>query len=206
MENIRKLIPEDDDQKIDLYMYWRIFWRKKFYLLVPIILSLAISFFGVKHLTPLYKSSALLTVEDQNILSRMIGRYITPVEERGRIRDQQFLAMIDTRINSRVFLELIVDDLGLHLSNSARRALMSNKKADLDISADELAMRYMISILRRKIVVQNPAPGFFSINVYDIDPTTAYKLSSKISEKYIEVKRQVQLKGLRQAGEFSDEQ
>ncbi len=206
MEKVRKLVPEEEEKKIDLYAYWKIFWRKKYYLLLPVFLSLVIAFFGVRQITPIYESFTLLSVEDRNILSQTMGRYVTAVDERNRARDQQYRAMIETKLTSRTFLERVVKDLNLHTSYESRQNLAGVEDAPTGIPVEELIIRRLVSLLRQKIGIQNTMPGYFRISVFDTDPSTAYILASRITEKYIEVSKQEQVEGLRQAGAFSDEQ
>ncbi len=205
MENVRKHVPEEE-QKIDLQVYWKIFWRKKLYLLIPVLLSLIIAVFGVRYLTPIYESSTLVSVEEQNVFSQTMGRYITPVEDRQRTRDRQYRAMIETRIRSREFLEAVIMDLGLHKSYNIRREIENSKNNPSGLSVDERIIRRLVALLRDKIGVENTMPGFYTISAFDSDPGTAHVLASKVAEKYIDVTQQDKLQGLRQAGAFSDEQ
>jgi uncharacterized protein involved in exopolysaccharide biosynthesis len=115
VENVRKFVPDSEEQKVDLYTYWKIFWRKKFYLLVPLGLSLVIAFLGVRELTPIYESSTLVSAEEQNILAGM-SRYVTQEDDRRQDQSRRFQAMIETRVMSREFLELVITDLGLQKS------------------------------------------------------------------------------------------
>lgn len=207
MENIRKLVPEDREQKIDLYAYWKIFWRKKYYFLVPLVLSVVISTLGVGRVTPVYESFTLLAIEDKNILARTMGRYVTSVEERNeQRRNQQFRAMIDTRIKSRTFLEIVARDLGLDRSPELVRRIAGITNEQAAIPLEQRVLRYMVSTLKEKVSVHNPTPGFFVVSVRDTDPNTAYILVERVTEKFIDVTRQAQLQGIRQAGDFSDEQ
>ncbi len=206
MENVKKIVPQDSDDKIDLYRYWKIFWRKKYYLLIPIILSLAISTLGVRKLTPVFESFTVISLEDRNILSSTMERYLSPVEERSRTRNRQFRAMIETRLKSKKFLKMIIQDLGLHRSGRVRSRFESINYPDINMSVEERVTRHFISVLEEKISVSSPMPGIFKISVFDSDPTTAYMLAKKVSNKYIQVSQQAQLQGLRQAGAFSDEQ
>jgi len=205
VENVRKHVPEEE-QKIDLQVYWKIFWRKKLYLLIPVVLSLIIAIFGVRYLTPIYESSTLVSVEEQNVFSQTMGRYITPVEDRQRTRDRQYRAMIETRLRSREFLEAVIMDLGLHKSYNIRREIENSKTNPSGLSVDERVIRRLVALLRDKIGVGNTMPGFYTISAFDSDPGTAHVLASKVAEKYIDVTQQDKLQGLRQAGAFSDEQ
>ncbi|UCF05321.1 MAG: hypothetical protein JSV33_15620 [bacterium] len=206
MENIRQRIPIEEEQKIDINLYWKIFWRKKFYLVVPLVISLAISMVGVRYLTPIYESFSMVTMEDQNILSRSMGRYMSPIEETRRSRNRQFRTMIEARLKNRAFLELIIKDLGLDRFPELRRTMEASRSRGQAALTEERLMRILVSMLKRKINVQSPITGFFNISVYDTDPTTAFIIAQRVCEKYIDVTKQEQLTGLRQAGAFSDEQ
>jgi uncharacterized protein involved in exopolysaccharide biosynthesis len=162
LEKIRKVVPDEADQKIDLQTYWKIFWRKKFYFVVPIILSLVISTFGVRWLTPLYESSSLLAIEEQNILERTMERYITTVEERSREINMQYRAIIETRLKSRGFLESVAKNLGLDTSPDLLRAVQASEGGNVQgIEPNELLLRHLVSVFKDKITVQSPNPGFF---------------------------------------------
>ncbi len=206
VENVKKFVPDEDDQAVNIQAYLKIFWRKKYYLIVPLILSLGISIIGVKRLTPIYESYTLVSVEDRNILSRTMGQYVTSIEDQSRMRNQRFHAMLETRLRSRTFLESIVTDLGLHRAYNIRQESASSEVDADDVSEEEMVVRYLAALLGSKITIQNPNFGFFRVGVYDTDPTTAYVLARKVSAKLQEVINLDQLQGIRQAGAFSDEQ
>ncbi len=207
LDKIRRVVPEETEQKVDLHTYWKIFWRKKYYFIVPVALSLVISIAGVRMLTPLYQSFTLLSIEDKNILEQTMGRYITAVEERSREMNMRYRAIIETRLQSRGFLESVVRDLGLERSPELLQAMRQMNGVDAEgAELEDLLMRRLVFMLREKVSVDNPNSGFFRIGVYDTDPRTAYALASTISEEFIESMRQARLQGIRQAGAFSDEQ
>jgi len=206
-DKIRRVVPEETDQKIDIHAYWKIFWRKKYYFIIPVVLSLVISIVGARMLTPLYQSFSLLSIEDQNILERTMSRYITAVEERSREMNIRYRSIIKTRLESRNFLETVVKDLGIDRSPELLQAMRRLNGVEAEgAELENLLMRRLVFMLREKISVENPNPGFFRIGVYDTNPRTAYILASTVSEKFIESMRQVRLQGIRQAGAFSEEQ
>ena len=137
MENVRKYVPDEDVQKIDLQIYWKIFWRKKFYIVIPVILSFVIAAVGTRYLTPVYESSTLVSIEEQNILSQTMSRYITNVEQQQRVRERQYRAMIETRLQSRAFLETVIYDLGLNRSYNIREDIENSKKNPSGLPVEE---------------------------------------------------------------------
>jgi len=206
LENIKSIVPQEESSRINIYEYWKIFWKKKYYIILPITLALLISYFGVKFLTPIYESTTLLSVEDKSILSQTVGKYISSVDERSRLRNRQYRAMIETKIKSRPFLESLIKEMGLDKSERLRKLIDNSNGNETGLSIEERVMRYLVESLREKIKIDSPMPGFFKISVYDTDPTASYILAKKVSEKFIESTREAQIEGIRQAGAFSDEQ
>jgi succinoglycan biosynthesis transport protein ExoP len=207
VENVRKVTPEQEENRINLHAYWRVFWRKRFYFIIPLALSVIIAIAGQKHLTPIYESHTMLTIEDKNVLSPTIERYVPESDNRSQQRNQQFRSTIETRIKSNDFLKIIIEELGLQRSDLVRRFIENSSEIDASVvPLDELIMRYLVGLLKKKIEVSSPMPGFFTIGVYDTDPATAYVLAERITETFINVTRQDQIQGIRQAGAFSDEQ
>jgi len=207
LDKIRRVVPEETEQKIDIQTYWKIFRRKKYYFFVPLALSLVISVVGVRMLTPLYQSFSLLSVEDKNIIEQTMSRYVSGPDNRNREMNMRYRAIIETRLQSRSFLESVVRKLGLERSPELLQALRQTNGVEVDgAELEARLMRRLVGMLREKISITNPNPGFFRIGVYDTDPRTAYILASTVSEQFIESMRQARLQGIRQAGAFSDEQ
>lgn len=207
MENARKMISDESASKISFQAYWKIFWRKKFYFIIPLVLSAAVSIVGVRHLTPIYESITMLSIEDKYAFTPTMERYVPAGSDQNQTRNQQFKSMVETRVKSNDFLRLVAEDLGLQRLEQVRRFVESTELKDRgELSIDELVMRNLVSLLKKKIDVKNPNPGFFTIGISDTDPSTAYILAEKVSQKFIDVTRQDQIQGIRQAGAFSDEQ
>jgi succinoglycan biosynthesis transport protein ExoP len=207
VENVRKVTPEEDQSRINLHAYWKVFWRKRFYLIVPVALSAIIAVVGVRRLTPIYESHTMLSMEDKSILSPTLERYVPSADNRSQMLNQQVRATIEARVTSSEFLKIIVQDLNLQRSDKMRRYVeLTSGKNPGGVPLDDLVMRHLVGVLEKKIAVSSPMPGFFTIGVYDTDPTTAYKLAQRIAETFISVKRQEQIQGIRQGGAFSDEQ
>ena len=53
---------ESDDTKIDLVRYFRVVWRRKLMVILPVIFITSITAFGVRFMSPLYVSSAKVHV------------------------------------------------------------------------------------------------------------------------------------------------
>ncbi|MBN2185712.1 MAG: hypothetical protein JW746_10330 [Candidatus Krumholzibacteriota bacterium] len=206
MEKVRKFVPSEEDHKVDFSVYLKILQRKKFYLVIPVILSLVISVPGVRYLTPVYEAYTTVSVEQRNVLAQTMGQYLQTFEEGRRARDMQFRSVMEAQLHGSSFLEAVIRDLGLERSPAIRMAVESSMGPDSEYSVDELVMRRLLGILRDKISVRSAVSGFYMVRVTDTNPNSAYILANKITEKYIEIAQESRLQGLRQAGAFSNEQ
>jgi uncharacterized protein involved in exopolysaccharide biosynthesis len=208
LDSARKVTVDENPSKIAFHEYWKILWRKKLYFIIPLVLSAVMSVVGVRRLTPIYESRTMLSIEDKYVFTPTMER-VPASSDRGQVdmRNQQFTSMVETRVKSNDFLRLIVQDLGLQESEYVRKYIDGMKPEDRGgLAPEELALRYLVSLLKKKIDVKNPMPGFFTIGVSDTDPTNAYILADKVSRKFIDVTREDQIRAIRQAGTFSDEQ
>lgn len=206
LEKVRKFVPSEEDHKVDFSVYLKILQRKKFYLVIPVILSLVISVPGVRYLTPVYEAYTTVSVEQRNVLAQTMGQYLQTFEEGRRARDMQFRSVMEAQLHGSSFLEAVIRDLGLERSPAIRMAVESSMGPDSEYSVDELVMRRLLGILRDKISVRSAVSGFYMVRVTDTNPNSAYILANKITEKYIEIAQESRLQGLRQAGAFSNEQ
>ncbi len=206
MENVRKVVPDQDRERVDIKGYWKVIWRKKYYLLVPLLLSAFISGFGVRYLTPVFKSSTVLSLETESTFSSSVDHYINEEQNTRDFRNRQYLSMITAKLKSNSFLKEVISDLGLMNTVNAGRLVRKLDEGGSGVSPTERVQRYFINILNGKIEISSPASGFYEIGVLDTDPGNAYVLAKKISEKYLEVQQKQKLEAIRRAGAFSDEQ
>jgi len=205
VDNVKKITPEQNPERINLKEYWKIVWRKKYLLIVPAVLSLLIAVFGVRYLTPVYQSSTVISAERDRVISGTMDRYIA--EDGGRnTRNRRYLSMVRAEINSSSFLEGVIEELGLIEAAEARGYFQGRERREGDVSPEDKLRRELTSLLVDKIQVTSPAPGFYRIGVLDTDPDNAFILADEITEAYLETQQRQKIAGIREAGAFSNEQ
>lgn len=205
---MRRIDNEDRRQSsgVNLSEYWRIIWKKKAYLAIPVILAGVVTVLGVQFLKPVYKSASLIRLEDPNLVAPELAEFLT-MEERRQAVDEETLARIRAEIRSSGFVDQVVDYLGLDENPQAiDRARELKESRYPDLSVQEILRRNLREILSNKIRVSLEGPGLFEIATYDYSPRTCYQLASAVTTLFIDAQRQKQLRGLEEAGEFSDEQ
>jgi len=202
---------ESHDKGFDLSEYWRTIWRKRFFILIPVILAGCITVVGVQFLKPVYKSWALIRMEDQNYFSKEVTQFFSleqrSLEERRQVVDEETLAKIQAEIHTTAFVDGVVARLGLDENPKAiEEAKLLGETVYPGVPLDQLLRRRLREILTSKIKVSLKGPGIFEIACHDYNPETCYRLADAITTLFIDAQRTKQLKGLEAAGEFSEEQ
>src|SRR5262245_49291245 len=99
-----------ENRNFTLQDYMEIFWRRKWWFTLPIMLGIAISIVYSHSVTPLYRSSTLILVEPQRVPESYVSPTVTSsVEDRLNTISQQIL--------SRTNLEKIIREFGLYKSH-----------------------------------------------------------------------------------------
>jgi uncharacterized protein involved in exopolysaccharide biosynthesis len=195
-----------EESSLNLVEYGRIIWRKKLFILIPIVAAAIVSMIGSRFLTPMYEVSTVIRIEDKQFFTREVARYVQ-TSERRRMHDVEVLARLRADIESTSFLNQLIEQLGLDTSPEARRRLAERlARSGSDLSAKDLIERRLRSYLNKRIVARKAGPGMFEIAFTDYDPETCYIVSGALSDLYIQRQREQQMKNLKEASEFNDEQ
>ena len=96
-----------ENKTFTLQDYVEIFWRRKWWFMLPIILGIAISIVYSHSVPPLYRSSTLILVEPQRVPESYVSPTVT-----SSVGDR--LNTISQQILSRTNLEKIIREFGLY--------------------------------------------------------------------------------------------
>jgi uncharacterized protein involved in exopolysaccharide biosynthesis len=192
--------------KSSLTDYMRLLWRKRFYIIIPLVLTGLISIIGVRMLKPVYMSTALIRMEDENFLSEDVSEFVR-VDERRIAIDEETLAKITAEIQSSVFLDQLIDHLGIAENPQLVAAAEAERKSEFPyMTIDEVLYRRLRSMLGAKIEVSLAGPGIFRIACTDVSPEVCFVLADAATTQFLDAQRRRKLAGLQQASEFSEEQ
>ncbi len=206
MRKISSQHQKREETSLNLTEYGRIIWRKKLYILVPIAAAAVVAMIGSRFLTPMYEVSTVIRIEDKQFFTREVARYVQ-TSERRRMHDVEVLARLKADIESTSFLNQLIGQLGLDASPETRRRLAERlARSGSDLSASELIERRLRSYLTKRIMTRKAGPGMFEIAFTDYDPETCYIVAGAVADLYIQRERDTQMKNLREASEFNDEQ
>jgi uncharacterized protein involved in exopolysaccharide biosynthesis len=198
------------ESRTDFPEYARALWRKKYFIVIPVVLSGIISVVGVRFLRPVYMSFSVIQMEDKKFLSREVAPLVA-LEERQTgieaVADKETAAKLTGQIQSSVFLDELIDRLGIAQNPAVVGAAEADRKTAFPhLTTEEIVYRRLRDMLVNKIKTSVAGPGMFRISCYDYSPETSYRLADGVTNLLIDRQQHKRLEGLRQANEFSDEQ
>jgi uncharacterized protein involved in exopolysaccharide biosynthesis len=196
---------ESEDSRLDVVRYMRVVWRRKLFVILPVVFITSITAVGVRFMSPLFVSKAKLHIESRTRVNSELERRIVDEDKRVRRKDQ--LSEVRTQFTNRDFLESIVRELGLQNDPTIlARAKMIHDTRTPDVPTEEIAMRILVRGLRGKIDIKNADDNQFMVVLQDNDAESAYILAKVITRSFVsEVKRE-RVEKLEELFKFSSQQ
>jgi len=149
-------------QSVDLWDYLDIFWRRKFFFIIPFVLVLAATIIYLKHTPNIYRASTLILVESQKVPTSYVKPTVTESV-------QAQLRTITEQIMSRTYLERIIKEFNLYPQ-----------------LRQKLPLESVIEKMRRCIRVEVRKGRVFSVSFEDTNPQIAMKVANRLASLFIE--------------------
>jgi uncharacterized protein involved in exopolysaccharide biosynthesis len=196
---------EQDDTRIDLAHYVRLIWRRKLFVLLPVVFITSITAVGVRFMSPVYQSHARIHLEPRTRVNSELERRIVDEDRRVRAKDQ--LLQVRNQITSRGFLESVVRELGLQNDPTIlSQAKLIHQTRTPDVPTDEVAMRLLVKGLRGKLDAKNADANMYFITLSDNDPTSAYLLAKVVTRSFVDEVKRGRMDKLEELFKFSTQQ
>ncbi|NIM19935.1 MAG: hypothetical protein GTO51_06775 [Candidatus Latescibacteria bacterium] len=205
---MRKISKENKKNEAGLSIteYIRTLWRKKYFILVPVIASGIVTFIGVRFLVPEYESSSVILMQSSEFLSDDVAKYVQQDRSRQRRHDRETLALIRAELNSSEFLDEVIRALRMDENQAIIQSASLRHQQYPHMAITEIVHRQLWDMLRGKIDVRDVGPAMFMISSSDSDPNDCYNLTKVVTDLFIKEQEKKQLRGYQEASEFSDEQ
>ncbi len=205
---MRKVTAQEQESgfQLNLGEYFRVVWRKKYFLLVPLVIAVAVSNIGVRFLTPEYESSSVIRIGSASSVDTGVDRFF-PNDTRRRSRDAELAEQLEADLLGSAFLDELIHRLGMD-RDPRLIAAAEQQRATLypSASVDDLVMRRLRNFLKQRIKVTGEGPGVFRVAYADANPEACHVISQEITSLYIELQRRQTLVGLQRVSDFSEEQ
>ena len=173
------------DSYVDPQRVWQLVRRRKFFLILPIVVIGAVVGIGVQTITPVYISTCSIHIEERSTGTDIDRIMLTP--QMQRVRQKNRLAFVFEKFRSQELMLRVIRNLHLRedpgiLAEATR--LQQTKLPDQTLSV--IAERILVHRLRQKIRVRTTGGDIYLVSIEDNDPDTAYKLNEAITQAYID--------------------
>jgi uncharacterized protein involved in exopolysaccharide biosynthesis len=202
---VRKIIENQEPEsgfRLNIGDYARVLWRKKYFLLIPLTISLAVTSIGSRFLVPEYESSSVVrisTSRDMGEMERFIGV--------ARSHDDEVGSQLEADLLGSAFLDEMIRSMGMDRDPKLIEiAEYQRQNLYPGISTDELVMRRLRNFLKRHIGIHREGPSMWRLAYADASPEAAYVIADGMTRLYIERQRRLIMKDLAEVSQFSEEQ
>jgi len=173
------------ESSLDIHSYVAMGLRRKWYIIIPLVLSVVIAFAVYKKLPKIYKATTLILVQSQRIPTEYVRSTITDT-----VSSQ--LNTLSQEILSRTRLEKVIHEFNLY--------------ADL---LSKYPMEVVVETMRKAIEVRiqsqpryEPGQNSFSISFEGKEPRTVMLVTNKLASLFIEENLKVREQQAEKTSEF----
>ncbi|MFH1893211.1 MAG: Wzz/FepE/Etk N-terminal domain-containing protein [Candidatus Zixiibacteriota bacterium] len=201
---------ESNGRHINLRDIWHIVYRRKWLLMIPLVLTVAAAYGGSHLLTEKFESRVSILVKESEVLGPEIQR-ITNVSGAGAIRNERDLGLWQQSVKSEILspatLLRVIADLGL-----ADDPALQAEVDDLVANYPQYSRKDLLNIrLIRKLQDENVKVGFAGQNLVAImcnseDPLQARRMAEILADIFREEQIREDLLKIRAMQEFTTEQ
>jgi capsular exopolysaccharide synthesis family protein len=193
-------MPDQPVQTIDVMALLRAVWRRKWLLIVPIVVAGGAGFGVAQTLAPVYEARSTIVVKVQERFSEGLAQII------GRSPAEEQLSRVQEKLKSRAFLVELVRSLDLAEDPGIKAWAEETYAEDPAIPVQDLAEGAAVEGLRRRISVHRSSTDGFQVVIRDTDPDRATLLAQHITNAFVSASNREQLEEIRAVYDFSIEQ
>lgn len=200
-------ISESED-KVDLAQYARIVWKRKWMVLLPTALVLLTTWIGLRFVTPLYRSYAIIEIIDQDVVEALADEFAAgrrPGRDRTDDSDER-VGELNQQVTGPRFLTPVGKRLGLDKSPGIMAAAQQLQVRLPDLKLDDLVVNAYTAQLKSKIIVEEAGISQYKFIAEDEDPQFAYALAREVAEEYLDYTLEQGIEVVDRTQAFSTEQ
>lgn len=196
------------EKDFDPKKYLQILGRRKFLLLLPLVILLCSGVFASLRIKPTYLSSTIIMMRETRLLSRSIEN-IVPGAEQAELSWQeraQRQASIKAFLTSSGFLNSVISALRLDKDSSMIQWAQNEKQKFPYLSVEELVLRMWTDTLRQSVAVEFKGENLIEISATSTSPQRSAQLAETVALTFIQENLKDELGGVERVSDFSDEQ
>ncbi|HEQ98414.1 MAG TPA: hypothetical protein ENO22_03625 [candidate division Zixibacteria bacterium] len=189
-----------------------IFWKRKWLLILPVIIVTVAAYFGSRYLTPVYRSSVTISIGNPIMLSSELQRMtgysedFMGVGQRAYNETRRIEEALQNEITSTPFLTQLISNLGLDNNPQLEAYAREYQAANPDLTVEEIMLTSLVNNLKNRIKIELVGNNQVSISVSASDPGNAKALAETLGTIFMNEKKQQVIRSIYSSLDFSYEQ
>ncbi|SYZ73074.1 hypothetical protein TRIP_C21189 [Candidatus Zixiibacteriota bacterium] len=199
---------EKNKRTIEVSDIFRVAWRRKWLIVIPLILVAAAAYFGSYLITPEYESSIIIYLGNPVRLSDQLRRMVGDVGNvlgDNRYRESE-LQSLQNEVTSTPYIQRLVDKLHLDQDPSLDKRAEKLRKARPDLSMSQVRFSLILNDLRDRVGISSAGLEQVRISVLSPDPFKARDIAQNLGEILMDEKTKQALGSVRLSQDFTYDQ
>ncbi|MCX6831487.1 MAG: Wzz/FepE/Etk N-terminal domain-containing protein, partial [candidate division Zixibacteria bacterium] len=197
-----------NQRQVTLHDIWQIIWKRKFWLVLPLVLVTAVAFGGSYLLPTVFSSSTKIVISSSKLVSRELESMIP--KELADLPDprtaQRWLASTRSEILSSSYINRLITDLKLEPKEKIIKAAARMQDQFRQYALQDIVRKLQIDELRDNIDVGLIGDNQVVITCSSDQPKLAVDMATKLAEVYRERKLSDEVATSRESQAFTDQQ
>ncbi len=195
------------DSKIDVQAILHLLKRRKWFLIIPLILACIGGYIRIITLVSEYKATVTIMLGKKSFMTSDLKNQLPGVTEREKMKLRDEKETITKHIKSNVLLTQVVEKLGLDPSAVQEEKAKKLVAAQEDISIEQARNTVLAASIRGSVEVEFPRRGdYIEVSCTSKDPEKAYLVAKTLADVFIEDNLVTEQYGVRSVEDFSNEQ
>ncbi len=205
LERIKTVEYNQKKSQFDITEIIAIIWRRKWLIILPLILVSMVTFAGSYLITPEYEASTIILVGNPVKLSTDLQRLLGNARPGYRSsQDRQMeLKSLQNEITSSPFIYQLVQRLKLDESPSLHAAALKQQQMAPGLTLDQIKFDILLNSLRENISIGYAGNNQIKITVNSTDQFRARDMAESLGEVFIAEKMKQERGIIRASDEFT---
>ncbi len=202
------MVDTKTERTIDLQDILSIVWRRKWLLIIPLILVTGIAYGGSYFLPERFSAYTIIWIDKPASLSRELRGLIPtegPTRESPSARRER-LAALRNELTSQLYLSQLIKDLGLDNDPEVSLKAAKMREQNPSFSMEYLKQRILMQQLREQIGVGFAGQEQIQLSVESHDPVLARDMVAKLAEVLEREKTRYEMERILDNQSFADMQ
>ncbi len=192
---------------IDIRAILQIINRRKWFLIIPLIVAIVGAYFHIATIVPVYESKASILLGRNTYITSTMSRVLPGVQAQNRQQLWRRRQTIMKQVYNTTMMQKVIDRAGLEPTQGQIEKAKKLAKENPNMKFEDILRMVQVNSLMKRVIVNIPRRGeYFEIGAKSTNPRKAYLIAKTLADLFIEESLLQELSGVQQTLQFSNEQ